>query len=277
MTKVSWFDQPDVGNAFRWAWAGGTTGPRSEVQYGDAGSMAQAFIGSSRDAQLTGEDLFVVPVNWIERGYGALVSDMDSTLIVGESLDELAEALGVGAQVAAITAKSMRGDLDFAQALDQRFQLIKGVHRNAFVDLAQNTALSEGAKSCIDVLRRYDVHCTLATGGFDLVAQVIIDRLGMHDFSANALSFDTQGLFEGRLASAVLDASAKLRVLEARQKASMGKPCLAMGDGANDLAMIEAAEIGIAYKAKPVVREATAYQLNVAGLADLPFLLGLVD
>ena len=275
MTKVSWGNHLDVGPAFRWAWAGGTAGPRSEIRYGDAEPMSQAFVEACEEARSTGEDLFVLPVRWIERGFGALVSDMDSTLIVGESLDELAEALGVGAEVAAITAKSMRGDLDFAQALDRRFQLITGVHRNAFVDLAQSTELSEGAKTCIDVLRRHDVHCTLATGGFDLVAQVIIDRLGMHDFIANTLAFDTQGYFEGRLAGAVLDANAKLRVLEARQKASMGKPCLSMGDGANDLAMIEAAEVGIAYRAKPVVRAATPYQLNVASLADLPFLLGL--
>ena len=275
MTKVSWGNQLDVGPAFRWAWAGGTAGLRSEIRYGDAEPMSQLFLEACEEVRSTGEDLFVLPVRWIERGFGALVSDMDSTLIVGESLDELAEALGVGAEVAAITAKSMRGDLDFAQALDQRFQLITGVHRNAFVDLAQSTDLSEGAKTCIDVLRRHDVHCTLATGGFDLVAQVIIDRLGMHDFIANTLAFDTQGYFEGRLAGAVLDANAKLRVLQARQRASMGKPCLSMGDGANDLAMIEAAEVGIAYRAKPVVRAATPYQLNVAGLADLPFLLGL--
>lgn len=275
MTRVSWADQPDVGRAFRWAWAGGTAGPRAEIRYGDAEPMAQVFVEACNDARSTGEDLFVLPVRWIECGYGALVSDMDSTLIVGESLDELADALGVGAEVAAITAKSMRGDLDFAQALDQRFQLIKGVHRSAFVDLAQSTELSEGAKTCIEVLRRYDVHCTLATGGFDLVAQVIIDRLGMHDFIANALSFDAEGNFEGRLAGAVLDANAKLRMLEDRQKASLGKPCLAMGDGANDLAMINAAEIGIAYRAKPVVQAATPYQLNMASLADLPFLLGL--
>ena len=275
MTKVSWGNQLDVGPAFRWAWAGGTAGLRSEIRYGDAEPMSQLFLEACEKVRSTGEDLFVLPVRWIERGFGALVSDMDSTLIVGESLDELAEALGVGAEVAAITAKSMRGDLDFAQALDQRFQLITGVHRNAFVDLAQSTDLSEGAKTCIDVLRRHDVHCTLATGGFDLVAQVIIDRLGMHDFIANTLAFDTQGYFEGRLAGAVLDANAKLRVLQARQRASMGKPCLSMGDGANDLAMIEAAEVGIAYRAKPVVRAATPYQLNVASLADLPFLLGL--
>ena len=275
MTKVSWGNRLDVGPAFRWAWAGGTAGPRSEIRYGDAQPMSQAFVEACGEARSTGEDLFVLPLCWIERGFGALVSDMDSTLIVGESLDELAEALGVGAEVAAITAKSMRGDLDFAQALDRRFQLITGVHRNAFVDLAQSTELSEGAKTCVDVLRRHDVHCTLATGGFDLVAQVIIDRLGMHDFIANTLAFDTQGYFEGRLAGAVLDANAKLRVLQARQNASMGKPCLSMGDGANDLAMIEAAEVGIAYRAKPVVRAATPYQLNVASLADLPFLLGL--
>ena len=275
MTKVSWGNQLDVGPAFRWAWAGGTAGLRSEIRYGDAEPMSQLFLEACEEVRSTGEDLFVLPVRWIERGFGALVSDMDSTLIVGESLDELAEALGVGAEVAAITAKSMRGDLDFAQALDQRFQLITGVHRNAFVDLAQSTDLSEGAKTCIDVLRRHDVHCTLATGGFDLVAQVIIDRLGMHDFIANTLAFDTRGYFEGRLAGAVLDANAKLRVLQARKKASMGKPCLSMGDGANDLAMIEAAEVGIAYRAKPVVRAATPYQLNVASLADLPFLLGL--
>ena len=275
MTKVSWGNQLDVGPAFRWAWAGGTAGLRSEIRYGDAEPMSQLFLEACEKVRSTGEDLFVLPVRWIERGFGALVSDMDSTLIVGESLDELAEALGVGAEVAAITAKSMRGDLDFAQALDQRFQLITGVHRNAFVYLAQSTDLSEGAKTCIDVLRRHDVHCTLATGGFDLVAQVIIDRLGMHDFIANTLAFDTQGYFEGRLAGAVLDANAKLRVLQARQRASMGKPCLSMGDGANDLAMIEAAEVGIAYRAKPVVRAATPYQLNVASLADLPFLLGL--
>ena len=275
MTRVSWVGQPDAGRAFRWAWAGGTAGPRAEVRYGDAEPMSQQFVEACNDARSTGEDLFVLPVRWIECGYGALVSDMDSTLIVGESLDELADALGVGAEVASITAKSMRGDLDFAQALDQRFQLIKGVHRSAFVDLAQNTKLSEGAKTCIDVLRCHDVHCTLATGGFGLVAQVIIDRLGMHDFIANTLAFDAQGHFEGRLAGAVLDTNAKLRMLEDRQKASMGKPCLAMGDGANDLAMIKAAEIGIAYQAKPVVRAATPYQLNVASLADLPFLLGL--
>ena len=275
MTRVSWVGQPDAGRAFRWAWAGGTAGPRAEVRYGDAEPMSQAFVDACEEAQSLGEDLFVLPVLWIERGYGALVSDMDSTLIVGESLDELADALGVGAEVASITAKSMRGDLDFVQALDQRFQLIKGVHRNAFVDLARSTELSDGAKTCIDVLRRHDVHCTLATGGFDLVAQAIIDRLGMHDFIANTLAFDAQGHFEGRLSGAVLDANAKLRMLEDRQKASMGKPCLAMGDGANDLAMIKAAEIGIAYRAKPVVRAATPYQLNVASLADLPFLLGL--
>ena len=96
MTRVSWVGQPDAGRAFRWAWAGGTADPRTEIRYGDAEPMARAFVEACQDAQSLGEYLFVLPVRWIERGYGALVSDMDSTLIVGESLDELADALGVG-------------------------------------------------------------------------------------------------------------------------------------------------------------------------------------
>jgi len=277
MTDVSWQNRTDLGDTFRWAWAGGTAGPRCELRQGDAKTMSRAFAMSLAQATEAGEDLFVVPTTWIESGYGALVSDMDSTLIVGESLDELADSLGVGAHVAAITAKSMRGELDFAQALDQRFQLIKGVHRQAFVDLANETALSPGAKDCISHLCAHGLHCTLATGGFDLIAQVVVQRLGMQDFVANRLAFDADGHFEGRLASSVLDANAKLHTLKERQAAASGRPCLAMGDGANDLAMIKAAEIGVAYRAKPIVRGSTSYQLNFADLSDLPFLLGLVD
>ena len=275
MTNIGWIGQPDLGQDFRFAWAGGDTGPRSELRSGLPLEMAEAFVHEIEIATDRGEDVFALPISWIARGYGALVSDMDSTLIKGESLDELADALGVGEQVAAITARSMRGELDFAEALSRRFDLIKGVPRQEFIRLGKTTRLSTGAKFFIESLAKGGTICTLATGGFDIIAETIVARLGMHDFVANALAFNPQGNFEGRLAAPILDADAKRKTLLARKSQAPQQLCLAMGDGANDLAMIEAADVGIAYRAKPIVRQATAFQLNHASFFDLPFLLGI--
>lgn len=260
---------------FRLAWAGPKQTDRAETWFSASVQSAlerwEQELGSAHGQLL---DCFCLPEAWIERPLGAVVSDMDSTIIEGESLDDLAAELGVGEAVANITARAMRGELDFGEALAQRFALLGPVSRAQFELVGVKTQMNKGIEHFMDLAKGEGAQCVLATGGFDMIAQVVANRLGIEQVVANRVAFDNAGRFLGRLDGELVDASTKKALVEEQQARAQQSLVVAMGDGANDIPMIQQADVGIAYRAKPAVRQKTQLQLNFADFSDLGWLLG---
>jgi phosphoserine phosphatase len=203
-------------------------------------------------------DLAVLPAG--HRRKHLLVSDMESTIIQQECLDELADYLGLRDPVATITERAMRGELDFAAALRERVQLLKGLAAETLAEVyRQRVTLMPGAQTLIATMRAHGATCALVSGGFTFFAERVAARLSFDVQQANRLEI-AEGRIAGTVAEPILGGEAKLAVLQ-RLSASLGVPrelTLAVGDGANDIAMIKAAGLGVAFRARPVVaREAT--------------------
>ena len=206
-----------------------------------------------------------------------LVSDMDSTMIGQECIDELADYAGIKEQVAAITERAMRGELDFGQALTERVTLLAGLEAAAIDQcLAERITPVAGARTLIATLRSRGCRAVLVTGGFHHFADAIGAQLGFDRVVGNRL-----GVAEGRLTGAldgpISDAGTKRATLvEEREQLGEGARVLALGDGANDIPMLQAADYGLAYRAKPGAREAAGGRIEhgeisaVLKLLDIP-------
>ena len=197
-----------------------------------------------------------------------LAIDMDSTLITIECIDEIAELAGVKPEVSAITAAAMSGDLDYAQSLQQRVHLLRGLDRNALARVYdERLQLAPGAETMLAAVRRAGMKTLLVSGGFSFFTERLKTRLGL-DYSISNVLEIVDGRLSGRVIGNVVDAegkAAKLRAL--RDEFGIAKEAtIAIGDGANDLAMMAQAGISIAYRAKPVVRSKADYALDFAGL-----------
>lgn len=182
-----------------------------------------------------------------------LVSDMDSTMIANECIDELADYAGVKPQVAAITERAMQGELDFEAALRERVALLAGLSEHVIADcLAHRIRPMPGARTLVQTLAQRGVDCVLVSGGFHQFADVIGAELGFHAVFANRLVIEN-GHMTGALAGDIVDAARKAAILNhqaAAQSLDLGA-VLALGDGANDIPMLKAAGTGIGYHAKP--------------------------
>jgi len=194
------------------------------------------------------------------RRKGLLVADMDSTIVTTETLDEIAAYAGLKEEVAAITRRSMAGELDFAQALRTRVAMLKGLKLEALAKTWERVTFSPGARELVATMRAHNATTALVSGGFTYFTARVAEALGFDTHRANTLLNDGAAL-TGEVGEPILDQEAKLATLrelaEARNLRIAGT--LAVGDGANDLAMIGAAGLGVAYRAKPVVmREARA-------------------
>jgi phosphoserine phosphatase len=204
-----------------------------------------------------------------------LIADMDSTIIENETLDELAEEAGVGEQVAGITARSMRGEIDFAAALRERVAMIAGLDVAALARTAARVRVTSGAETLVRTMRRAGAYTALVSGGFRFFTAGVRATIGFDWDEANDL--DTRdGRLTGRLVEPVINRDGKRSALErlaAARRIGLAD-CLAVGDGANDLAMIEAAGLGIAYHAKPIVAAAAAVRVDHADLTALLFVQG---
>lgn len=199
---------------------------------------------------------------------GLVVMDMDSTLIAIECIDEIADMLGLKPQVAAITASAMRGEIEFAESLTRRVALLAGLEESALQRVYdERLRLSPGAERLLATLRAHGIRTLLVSGGFTFFTDRLKARLGLDYTAANTLEI-VGGRLTGRLLGPILDAQGKADWLN-RVRAELGlakEQVVAIGDGANDLRMLAAAGISVAYHAKPVVREKTTYAINYVGL-----------
>jgi phosphoserine phosphatase len=223
-----------------------------------------------------GVDVAVERSGLHRRAKRLVVMDVDSTLVQGEVIEMLAAHAGCAAEVAAITDAAMRGELDFAESLQQRVRLLAGTDARALEDVRRGLVLAAGARTFVRTLKRLDYRLAMVSGGFSQVTEPLAAELGIDYCAANTLEV-VDGRLTGRLLGPVLDRAGKAEALE-RFAAEAGVPVsqtVAIGDGANDLDMLARAGLGIAYNAKPVVREAADVALNVPYLDAILFLLGI--
>lgn len=208
-----------------------------------------------------------------------LVADMESTIIEQECLDELADLVGLRERIAAITERAMRGELDFSAAITERVGLLKGLDVAALQEVYDTrVTLMPGAETLIATMKANGATCALVSGGFDFFAARIKERLGFDDFRANRLEI-AGGKLTGRVVEPILGREAKLAALE-RYKQEMGLQralTMATGDGANDLGMIKAAGLGVAFRAKPVVAAEADAAITHGDLTALLYLQGFTQ
>lgn len=206
------------------------------------------------------------------------VSDMDSTMIEQECIDELADFAGIKDKVADITERAMRGELEFESALKERVGLLEGLEEGAIATcLDQRIQPVPGARALVNTLRSKGCRTVLVTGGFHHFADPVAEQLGFERVVGNRLGV-AGGALTGLLAGPVSDASTKLATLEdERSQLGEGARVLATGDGANDIPMIEAADYGIAYRAKPKAREAANGRIASVELTAILKLLGIAE
>lgn len=204
------------------------------------------------------------------------VSDMDSTMIGQECIDELADFAGIKDKVADITECAMRGELEFETALRERVALLGGLGERAIDNcLAERIGPVTGARTLVQTLKSKGCRTVLVTGGFHHFADRVADQLGFERVVGNRLAVSA-GVLTGKLAGPVSDASTKLATLEEeRAKLGEGARVLATGDGANDIPMMEAADYGIAYRAKPKARDAANGRITSGDLTSVLKLLGI--
>ncbi|NQW09325.1 MAG: phosphoserine phosphatase SerB [Alphaproteobacteria bacterium] len=202
-----------------------------------------------------------------------LIADMDSTLIVGETLDELAEHAGIKKKIAAITARAMRGELDFEDALKARVRMLKGLTDSAIDAVVAGLTLTDGAEALVATMKANGAYCAVVSGGFEPMTRAIRDRLGCDEDRSNRLEI-ADGALTGRVIPPILGRDAKLSALQELAATLDIDTAAAVGDGANDLAMLGAAGLGVAFRAKPAVKEAASFRIDHADLTGLLYLQG---
>ena len=202
------------------------------------------------------------------------VFDMDSTLIQAEIIDELAGLAGVKDRVSAITERAMRGEINFRGALEERLRLLKGFPERRLQELLENVSLSEGVERLMRGLHDANVKTAIVSGGFGFFARHLKDRLGFDHLTRNELEIEN-GLLTGRPGAEMVDATRKAASLkEAANKERVAlEEVVAVGDGANDLPMMQLAGIGVAYRAKPVVKASAQFRITFSHLDSLLHLL----
>ncbi len=204
-----------------------------------------------------------------------LVADMESTIIANEFVDEIAEAAGVGAAVAAITRRAVAGEIEFAAALRARVALLEGVSIELFDRVYAKLAVTPGAAALVRTMRANGAYAALVSGGFDVFTSRVRDLLGFDVEFANRLATD-DGRLTGRLDGPILDREAKRTHLErlAAERAIPIAETLAVGDGANDIDMLSAAGLGVAYRAKPAAAAVARARIEHGDLTALLYLQG---
>lgn len=204
--------------------------------------------------------------------------DMDSTLIQGEVIDELAREAGVGEQVQAITESAMRGELDFQASFRRRVALLKGLPESALQSVIDRIPLTAGAERLVSTLKKLGYKTAILSGGFTFFGRVLQQMLGIDYLHANTLAI-RDGVVTGEVVDTVVDGARKAQLLQelAQREGLSLEQVIAVGDGANDLPMLRLAGLGIAFRAKPVVRANAKQALNSLGLDGILYLVGVRD
>jgi phosphoserine phosphatase len=230
-----------------------------------------AILGEDEDI-----DVAVQREQLSRRGKRLIVFDMDSTLIQVEVIDELARAHGVADKVAAITERAMAGELDFEESLIERVSLLKGLTVEKVEEVARSLPLTDGAEKLVSVLHRLGMKTAVISGGFTVAADVVKERLSLDYAYANTLVIK-DGVLTGEVEPPIVDRARKAALLSAiaEDNGISIEQTIAVGDGANDSEMIERAGLGIAYYAKPTLKEAADTSLSRGGLDRILYLLGL--
>lgn len=216
--------------------------------------------------------------NIFRRNRRLVVFDMDSTLIDAEVIDELAKEIGAGEQVAEITAATMRGELDFKESFSRRLRFLEGLNESVLEKVAERLQLTEGAEELMATLRLLGYKTAILSGGFDYFACQIQKRLGIDYVYANQLEI-VDGKVTGNITGEVVDGARKaelLRNIAAGERVSL-EQVIAVGDGANDLPMLSIAGLGIAFRAKPLVKATAKQSISKVGLDGILYLMGISD
>jgi phosphoserine phosphatase len=230
----------------------------------------------AREAAAQGVDIAVQPANLQRRGLRLIVMDVDSTLIQGEVIEMLARYAGVEEQVARITGEAMRGEVDFAESLRQRVALLAGLDATALDQVYDELVLAPGARTTVRVLKRLGYRFAIVSGGFSQLVDRLAADLGIDYARANELEI-ADGRLTGRVLGEIVDRAGKAASLRdfAAQSGLPLSATIAIGDGANDLDMLNEAGLGIAFNAKQVVQDAVSTAVNVPYMDAVLYLLGI--